>query len=280
MAQRWAWATAESPEALDAACYALRSTRVALPDGNGGFGLVAATVVVENGKIVEICRGCTLFAGPLRDVGDDAILPGLVDAGARFGECEGSAPGSDSDCYEGFERGTRAAAAGGVTCTVDLASRDADEAAANDVPARAALASNKTHVDVALGARLASSPQTRGVLVEAFLTPPAGGAAATPIHTLSAFTEDRGPVFVKCELHATDELEAGSPFRLLSPPERKEARSPLLLLPCCQLDPDSGRDLNSSTTSWASPRESWATGRESGEVWAPGEPFESPRGRR
>ena len=147
--------------------YGLRSTRVVLPKRNvvdfssdgeeqRCFEVVPATIVVVGERVAFIHRDLTVDLKGLvvRDVGDLVILPGIVDAGARFGENSLLAPGSRSDCWEGFDIGTKAAAAGGITTTIDLASLDAPLAAANDLPGRAKLASRAATVDVALAVRL------------------------------------------------------------------------------------------------------------------------------
>ena len=274
-----------APESHDAACFALRSSRVVLAAGEpreGGcdaFEVVAATVVVREGRIVAVFRdaeeggsralpeGCVL-----RDCGDTAVLPGLVDAGARFGECGGLPAGGDSDAYEGFALGTMAAAAGGISTTVDLASRDAEEHHANDVDARAALAeAARIHVDVALGCRLPASPASgapavarhpRCVALEAFLTPPTGACGSTCAEAFGRCCErrrdlSRRPLVFRTNYIAAEDLEAASPYRLLGPADRREAKSPLLLLPFCQVDPN---ESDATSDAW-SPR----TGRETGD---------------
>ena len=105
------WVREGAPlESYDATpCFALRSSRVVLPGPAGGFEVAAATVVVRGGAIVAVHRGDEALPADcvVRDCGDLAVLPGLVDAGARFGECGGLRAGSDSDCYEGFAAGIR-----------------------------------------------------------------------------------------------------------------------------------------------------------------------------
>ena len=49
----------------------------------------------------------------LKDFGDDFVLPGLVDTHIHINE-----PGRTE--WEGFETATRAAAAGGYTCLIDM----------------------------------------------------------------------------------------------------------------------------------------------------------------
>jgi allantoinase len=77
-------------------------------------GLAAAAVHVRDGRIAavtdfhDVPRGVSLF-----DVGDKVIMPGLVDTHVHLNE-----PGRTD--WEGFETGTRAAAAGGVTTLIDM----------------------------------------------------------------------------------------------------------------------------------------------------------------
>ncbi len=86
---------------------AFRSTRVLTSDG-----LMPATLLVENGKFVEVRAGADGIAGT-HDFGDAVLLPGLVDTHVHINE-----PGRTE--WEGFATATRAAAAGGVTTLVDM----------------------------------------------------------------------------------------------------------------------------------------------------------------
>lgn len=88
----------------------LRSTRVVTPEGAR-----AASVAVADGKITavlpydaEIPAGVTV-----EDLGDDVLLPGLVDTHVHVND-----PGRTE--WEGFWTATRAAAAGGITTLVDM----------------------------------------------------------------------------------------------------------------------------------------------------------------
>ena len=93
------------------ALHAFISRRVVFEDG-----MRPACVVVdaETGRIVEVREADNAYgASTLHDFGEDALLPGLVDAHVHLNE-----PGRTS--WEGFETGTRAASAGGVTTLIDM----------------------------------------------------------------------------------------------------------------------------------------------------------------
>src|ERR1700730_8852987 len=89
--------------------YAFLSRRVVTPEG-----IRPAVVLVEGEVIREIVR---LDQVPsevkIVDLGNAAILPGLIDAHVHVND-----PGRTE--WEGFETATRAAAAGGFTCVVDM----------------------------------------------------------------------------------------------------------------------------------------------------------------
>ena len=87
------------------------SRRAVLPEG-----IRPAAILVDNetGRILRIAEHDA--PGPadhLIDVGENAILPGLVDPHVHI-----NAPGRDS--WEGWPTATRAAAAGGITTLVDM----------------------------------------------------------------------------------------------------------------------------------------------------------------
>jgi allantoinase len=83
----------------------LRSRRVVLPDGER-----PAAVAIRDGVIVAVAPYDALSG---TDLGDLALLPGLVDTHVHVNE-----PGRTE--WEGFATATRAAAAGGVTSIVDM----------------------------------------------------------------------------------------------------------------------------------------------------------------
>jgi allantoinase len=87
--------------------YALRSRRVLLPSGPA-----ACSVAVRDGRIVEV-HPVPPPGWPVVDLGDDALGPALTDCHVHLNE-----PGRAE--WEGFETGTRAAAAGGATLLVDM----------------------------------------------------------------------------------------------------------------------------------------------------------------
>jgi allantoinase len=84
----------------------LRSRRVVLPEGER-----PATVRVQAGLITAVEPYDA--GGPGTDLGEVALLPGLVDTHVHVNE-----PGRTE--WEGFASATRAAAAGGVTTIVDM----------------------------------------------------------------------------------------------------------------------------------------------------------------
>jgi allantoinase len=85
----------------------LRSERVVTPGG-----VRPAAVVVRAGAVAAVLEHADAPAGAL-DVGDLAVMPGLVDVHVHVNE-----PGRTH--WEGFDTATRAAAAGGVTTILDM----------------------------------------------------------------------------------------------------------------------------------------------------------------
>ncbi len=97
--------------------FVLRSAAVVLP---GRAEPEPACILVVDGKIAQILPHqlsepavAALPTSNIIDVGQAAILPGLVDTHAHLNQ-----PGRTE--WEGFATGTRAAAAGGITTVVDM----------------------------------------------------------------------------------------------------------------------------------------------------------------
>ncbi|HXN96857.1 MAG TPA: amidohydrolase family protein, partial [Candidatus Acidoferrales bacterium] len=85
------------------------SRRVVTP-----HGIKAAAVLVEDRRILDVVPPDQLPAQiPVKDFGEAAILPGMVDSHVHINE-----PGRTE--WEGFRTATRAAAAGGYTLLVDM----------------------------------------------------------------------------------------------------------------------------------------------------------------
>ena len=88
---------------------AFLSRRVVTP-----HGIIAASVLVEDGRILDVVPSNQLPVGiSVKDFGEAALLPGLVDSHVHINE-----PGRTE--WEGFRTATRAAAAGGCTLLADM----------------------------------------------------------------------------------------------------------------------------------------------------------------
>jgi allantoinase len=87
----------------------IRGERVVLPEG-----IRPAAMLVRGGKIARVGGYHEQASAiPVLDAGPLVIMPGIVDTHVHFNE-----PGRTD--WEGFESGTRAAAAGGVTTVVEM----------------------------------------------------------------------------------------------------------------------------------------------------------------
>lgn len=114
----------------------LVSRRVAMPDGTR-----PAAILVDEGRISAIVDPAEAPPDAL-DVGDLAVLPGLVDSHVHINE-----PGRTA--WEGFTSATRAAAAGGITTLVDMPLNCLPPTTTPDALAvKRAVAQDKVHVDV------------------------------------------------------------------------------------------------------------------------------------
>ncbi|GGV29882.1 allantoinase [Streptomyces griseoflavus] len=117
----------------------LRSTRVVTPEGTR-----AASVAVADGTITAV----TAHDAPvpdgarLEDLGDDVLLPGLVDTHVHVND-----PGRTE--WEGFRTATRAAAAGGITTLIDMPLNSLPPTTTvGHLRAKRRVAAGKAHIDV------------------------------------------------------------------------------------------------------------------------------------
>ncbi|MEW2409745.1 allantoinase AllB [Streptomyces griseoviridis] len=117
----------------------LRSTRVITPEGTR-----AVTVAVTGGTITAVLPYDTDVppGARLTDLGDDVLLPGLVDTHVHVND-----PGRTE--WEGFWTATRAAAAGGITTLVDMPLNSLPPTTTVDhLRVKREVAAAKAHIDV------------------------------------------------------------------------------------------------------------------------------------
>ena len=88
--------------------FTLKSQRVVLPEGES-----PASLIVSDGRILAIEEITHPGQGLVTELGDLAVLPGLIDTHVHFNE-----PGRTE--WEGWKTGTSAALAGGVTTVVEM----------------------------------------------------------------------------------------------------------------------------------------------------------------
>ncbi|MFD7805301.1 allantoinase AllB [Streptomyces cellulosae] len=117
----------------------LRSTRVITPEGTR-----AASVAVAGGTVTAVLpHDAPVPAGArLADLGDDVLLPGLVDTHVHVND-----PGRTE--WEGFWTATRAAAAGGITTLIDMPLNSLPPTTTVDhLRVKRKTAADKAHIDV------------------------------------------------------------------------------------------------------------------------------------
>lgn len=76
-------------------------------------GIKKAVVLIRNGKIAEVVDKLPEGNFPVTDVGDNVLMPGIVDPHVHINE-----PGRED--WEGFDTATKAAIAGGITSLVEM----------------------------------------------------------------------------------------------------------------------------------------------------------------
>ncbi|MFI0537419.1 allantoinase AllB [Streptomyces sp. WSLK1-3] len=117
----------------------LRSTRVITPEGTR-----PASVAVAGGRIAAVLPydAPVPTGARLEDLGDDVLLPGLVDTHVHVND-----PGRTE--WEGFWTATRAAAAGGITTLVDMPLNSLPPTTTVDhLRTKREVAADKAHIDV------------------------------------------------------------------------------------------------------------------------------------
>ncbi|KAK9150092.1 hypothetical protein Syun_008401 [Stephania yunnanensis] len=92
--------------------YTITSKNIVTPQG-----IISGSVEVKGGYILSVIKGNYSSgidsSGFVIDYGDAVVMPGLIDVHSHLDE-----PGKSE--WEGFESGTKAAAAGGITTLIDM----------------------------------------------------------------------------------------------------------------------------------------------------------------
>lgn len=214
----------------------LASRRVVTPDG-----VRPATVRVRDGRIAAI-DAYNPAAG--EDLGDSALLPGLIDPHVHLNE-----PGRTD--WEGFATGTAAAAAGGVTTLVDMPLNSSPVTTSVEaLETKRAAAADKLSIDVGFYAGLVpGNEEAIGPLLDAGVRGVKAFLCHSGIEEFPAATEkelravmpllaERGvPLLAHAELvHDTPPM--GSPTRyadyLASRPPSFERDAIALLIDLCR----------------------------------------------
>jgi allantoinase len=193
------------------------SDRVVLPDGTR-----PASIHVHDGRIAAIGEYGDRPAGVRElDAGELVVMPGLVDTHVHLND-----PGRAD--WEGFEHGTRAAAAGGVTTVVDMPLNSipsTTNVAGLDAKRRAA--AGRCHVDVGFwggvvpGNTASLEPLARGGVLgfKCFLSPSGVDEFA---HVTEADLRDALPVIARLQLPLLAHAEW--PALLRDPPVSADPR--------------------------------------------------------
>ncbi len=179
--------------------FALKSTRVVTVEG-----VRVAAVLVRDGRILDVVAPDGIPGGwQVDDVGDLVVMPGLVDTHVHINE-----PGRTQ--WEGFETGTRAAAAGGVTTIIDMP--------LNCIPATTTVAALTEKVRVAQGKLWVDCGFYGGVVPGNAAELP--GLAAAGVYGFKAFLTDSGVP----EFAAVDEADVRAAMAVIA-----STRLPLLV---------------------------------------------------
>lgn len=157
-----------------------RFTRLRLPAQ--GNDTVAAEMLVSDGRIEAVVPEGDIPVGPTEELVDlrgTLVLPGVIDTHVHFNE-----PGFTH--RENFETGTRAAAAGGVTCVVDMPCTTLPAVTTGAaLESKVSVVSPRAHVDFMLWGGVSDNaledPDWRTNLADLV----AGGVASIKIYTLS-----------------------------------------------------------------------------------------------
>lgn len=222
--------------------FALCSRHVVTPQGVRE----AAVTVGDGGRIAAVGPRADLPPVlPLTDLGDDVLMPGLVDTHVHINE-----PGRAD--WEGWETGTRAAAAGGVTTLLDMPLNSAPVTTTGHALAvKAASARGRVRVDVGFHGGLV--PGNRGHLrtlldggvfsIKAFLVHSGlddfPNAALPDLRAAMPLLARRGvPLQVHAELEGPDAAPLSDPHRyaqyLASRPRAWEQHAVEMMIGLCR----------------------------------------------